>query len=385
MFLIKLLFRNAFRHKLRTMLTITGIAIAILSFGLLRTVVSAWYAGVDASSASRLVTRNAISLIFMLPASYKDKIRQIEGVNIVSWGNWFGGVYISEKNFFPNFAIDPKSYFELYPEFILRPEEQKAFLHDRRACVAGRLTANKYGWKLGDTITLRGTIFPGNWDFVLRGIYHGRDRSSDESQFFFNWQFLNESLKKSNPALADQIGFFMIGVKHPEEAAETAAAIDRSFRNSGAETITESEKAFQMGFVSMSEAIVVAIQIISFVVIAIIMAVVANTMAMSARERTGEYVIIRTLGFGSWHLAGLIVGESFVISMTGCLIGILATFPAAEAFGNSISTFLPVFHVSHETIYLDILASAIVAAIAAVIPTFRIIHIGIAEGLRKIG
>ncbi|MBI5848493.1 MAG: ABC transporter permease [Nitrospirae bacterium] len=384
MFLIKLLFRNAFRHKLRTVLTIAGITIAILSFGLLRTVVSAWYAGVEASSASRLVTRNAISLVFMVPASYKEKIRQIEGVKTVSWGNWFGGIYISEKNFFPNFAIDPQSYFELYPEFILSPAEQKAFLHERKACVAGRLTARKYGWKIGDTITLKGTIFPGNWDFVLRGIYRGRDKSSDESQFFFNWDYLNESMRKTNPALANQIGFFMIGIKDPDLAAETAAAIDRSFKNSMTETITETEKAFQMGFVSMSEAIVVAIQLVSFVVIAIIMAVVANTIAMSARERTGEYVVFKALGFGSWHLAGLIFGESFVITMTGCLLGIAATFPAARAFGDAMSTFLPVFNVSATTLYFDLLVSLIVSLIAAVIPTIRIARIGIAEGLRKI-
>ena len=384
MFLIRLLFRNAFRHKLRTVLTILGITIAILSFGLLRTVVSAWYAGVEASSASRLVTRNAISLIFMLPSSYKEKIRQIEGVKSVSWGNWFGGIYISEKNFFPNFAIDPKSYFELYPEYILTPEQLKAFIHERKACVAGRLTAEKYGWKVGDVITLKGTIFPGNWDFVLRGIYRGRDKSSDESQFFFNWEYLNESLKKTTPDLADQIGFFMIGIKNPDQAAEVAAAIDRSFKNSMTETLTETEKAFQMGFVSMSEAIVIAIQLVSFVVIAIIMAVVANTMAMSVRERTGEFVVIRTLGFGSGYLAALIFGESFVITLTGCALGIIATFPAAHAFGDAMSTFLPVFNVSVSTIYLDLLVSVIVALSAAVIPTIRVSHIGIAEGLRKI-
>jgi len=384
MFLIKLLFRNAFRHKLRTALTILGITIAILAFGLLRTVVSAWYAGVEASSASRLVTRNAISLVFTLPSSYRDKIRQIEGVKTVSWGNWFGGIYIDEKNFFPNFAVDPGTYLELYPEYLLSPEEKTAFLHERKACVVGRLTAGKYGWKLGDTVTLRGTIFPGNWDFVVKGIYRGRDKGTDESQFFFNWEYLNESMKKNAPLRAEQIGFFILGIKNPDQAAEVAEAIDRSFKNSFTETITETEKAFQMGFVSMTEAIVIAIQLVSFVVIIIIMAVVANTMAMSARERTGEYVIFKTLGFGSYHLAGLIFGESFVITLTGCGLGILATFPAAQAFGNAMSTFLPVFFVSPKTLYLDVLASVIVATTAAIIPALRVMHISIAEGLRKV-
>ncbi len=384
MFLIKLLFKNAFRHKLRTSLTILGISIAILAFGLLRTVVGAWYAGVEASSANRLITRNAISLVFSLPSSYRDKIRQIDGVQTVSWGNWFGGIYIDEKNFFPNFAIDPRTYLELYPEYILSTEDENTFIHDRKGCVIGSLTAQKYGFRIGDTVTLKGTIFPGNWEFVVKGIYRGRDKATDESQFFFHWDYLNETMKKTVPRRADQIGFFIIGVEDPDRAAEVAAAIDRSFKNSITETLTETEKAFQMGFVSMTEAIVIAIQLVSFVVIIIIMAVVANTMAMSVRERTAEYVVFKTLGFGSRHLAGLIFGESFVITMTGCTLGVLATFPAAHAFGETMSTFFPIFIVPPETVYLDLLASGIVAVAAAILPTVRIIHIGIAEGLRKI-
>ena len=382
--LLKLLYRNALRHKLRTFLTILGLTVAILAFGLLRTVVSAWYAGVEASSASRLITRNAISLVFTIPASYREKIRQIEGVRTVSWGNWFGGVYIEEKNFFPNFAVDPKTYLELYPEFSLTPEEEKAFFVDRRGAVAGRKVVERFGWKKGDIITLRGTIFPGNWDFVLRGIYNGRFKSTDETQFFFHWDYLNEAMKKTTLRRADQIGFFIVGLKDPDQAAEVAAAIDSAFKNSVTETLTETERAFQMGFVSMTEAIVIAIQLVSFVVIIIIMAVVANTMAMSARERTGEYAVFKTLGFGKWHIAGLIFGESFFITLTGCGLGILATFPAAKAFGDAMSAFLPIFHVSRQTIYLDIAAAIIVAVVAAVIPTCRSVNIRIAEGLRKI-
>ncbi len=384
MFLLRLLFRNAFRHKLRTALTILGITIAILAFGLLRTVVSAWYSGVAASSANRLITRNAISLVFTLPASYYDKIRQIEGIQLLSRGNWFGGIYIDEKNFFPNFAVDPAAYLDLYPEFMLTPEEKAAFLRDRKACIVGRLTADKFGWKLGDTVTLKGTIFPGNWDFTVRGIYRGRDKGTDESQFFFNWQYLNESMRKTTPRRADQIGFFVVGIRNPDEAAQVAAAIDRSFKNSMTETITETEKAFQMGFVSMTEAVVIAIQLVSFVVVIIIMAVAANTMAMSVRERTREYVVFKTLGFGSRYLAALIFGESFVIALTGCALGIVATFPAAQAFGDAMSTFLPVFFISPRTIWLDILAAVIVGVTAAIIPAIRVSRIRIAEGLRQV-
>src|SRR3990170_3852174 len=385
MHILKLIFKNSFRHKLRTYLTILGIAIAILAFGLLRTVISAWYAGVEASSATRLVTRNAISLVFHLPISYKDKIRQISGVKLVSYGNWFGGVYITEKNFFPNFAVDPKSYLELYPEIVLPPDQQVAFLRDRKAFVAGHKLAAKYGWKIGDTITLKGTIFPGNWEFVLRGIYKGRDKTVDETQFFFNWNYLNESLKKTSPVRADQIGFYMIGVTNPHIAADVAAAIDKTFKNSLAETLTETEKAFQLGFVSMSEAIVIAIKLVSFVVIFIIMVVVANTMAMTARERIGEYAVFKTLGFGGWHIARLIFGESLLISLIGCILGIVLTFPAADIFSSSLRTYFPVFNVATKTIYMDIGASVLVGSVAAVFPTWRAIKIRIADGLRRIG
>lgn len=385
MCLIKLLIKNAFRHKLRTALTILGITVAILAFGLLRTVISAWYAGVEASSANRLVTRNAISLVFSLPLSYKEKIRQVDGVKSVSWGNWFGGVYIEEKNFFPNFAVDPKTYLDLYSEFMLPDEQRAAVLRDRKAAVAGRKLAEKYGWKIGDSITLKGTIFPGNWEFVLKGIYTGREKGTDETQFFFHWDYLNETLKKSGSGRADMVGFYMIGINNPALASPISVAVDRSFQNSLAETLTETERAFNLSFVAMTDAIVMAIQAVSFVVIIIILAVTANTMGMTARERIGEYAVFKTLGFKTYHIAGLIFGESYVITMTGTAIGILLTFPAAEAFGDALSQFLPVFLVETETIVMDIAAGLMVGTLAALIPTWRAVTIRIADGLRRIG
>jgi len=382
---LKLLWRNAFRHRLRACLTILGITIAILAFGMLRTVISAWYAGVDASSASRLVTRNAISLIFPLPISYKDRIRQVEGVKVVSYGNWFGGIYIDEKNFFANFAVDMESYLKLYPEFILPADQFAAALRDRKGCVAGRKLVERFGWKIGDSIVLKGTIFPGNWEFVLRGIYRGKDKTTDESQMFFHWDYLNETVKKIIPRRADQAGFYMIGVTNPSQAADVATSIDRSFRNSLAETMTETEKAFALGFISMTEAIVIAIRLVSYVVIIIIMAVVANTMAMTARERLGEYAVFKTLGFGGLHIAGLIFGESLVISMTGCAIGIALTYPAAAAFADAMSQYFPIFNVDIRTIYMDVAAAFVVGVVAAIFPTWRAVRIRIADGLRQIG
>jgi len=385
MLILRILYRNAFRNKLRTGLTVLGITVAILAFGLLRTLVDAWYAGVEAASAVRLVTRNSISLVFPLPIAYKDKIRQVPGVKVVSWGNWFGGIYIEEKNFFPNFAVEPRSYLELYPEYILSDDQRLAFYRDRRGFVAGKKIAGKFGWKIGNTVTLKGTIYPGDWDFVLRGIYRGKDDTIDETQFFFHWDYLNETMKKTVPRRADQVGFYLVGVQSPDLATIVAVSIDRLFKNSLAETLTETEKAFNLGFVAMTEAIVTAIQIVSLLVIVIIMAVVANTMAMTTRERIGEYAILKTLGFGRVPIISLIFGESLVITILGCLVGIALTFPAVTIVHHELGTYFPIFKVERETLYLDFAAALVVAITSAIIPTRRAIRIRIAEGLRRIG
>ncbi|MFZ2949486.1 MAG: ABC transporter permease [Desulfuromonadaceae bacterium] len=385
MLLLKLLSRNAFRHRLRTLLTILGITVAILAFGLLQTVVSAWYAGVNASSSSRLISRNAVSLVFSLPIAYQERIRHIEGVAAVSYANWFGGVYITEKNFFPSFAIEPKSYLPLYPEFVLTPDELRAFQQDRKGCVIGKKLAERFGWKVGDIIPLKGTIYPGTWEFVVRGIYSGADKSTDESQFLFQWEYLNESLKKTVPRRADQVGVYIIGLKNPQAAAEVSLSVDSAFKNSLAETLTETEKAFQLSFVSMTEAIVVAIRIVSFVVIIIIMVVVANTMAMTARERIGEYAIFKAMGFQGHHIAGMVFGESLFITITGGGIGILLTFPVAQKFGEVMGNFIPVFQVERSTLYMDLAFSLIVGVVAGIFPVWRAVRIKIADGLRRVG
>ena len=385
MHILKLIFKNSFRHKLRTSLTILGVTIAILAFGLLRTVISAWYAGVEASSASRLVTRNAVSLVFPLPLSYKEKIRQVEGVKRVSYGTWFGGIYIDEKNFFANYAVEPKVYLEMYPEFVIPPGQKAAFLRDRKGAAAGRKLAERYGWKIGDIITLKGTIFPGNWDFVLRGIYRGRDQTVDETAFFFQWDYLNEALKKAGRTWADQVGWYMVETNDPNIAAEVSLRIDKMFKNSLAETLTETEKAFQLSFISMTEAIVMAIRLVSFVIIFIIMAVVANTMAMTARERIGEYAIFKTLGFGASHISAMIFGESLIITMVGASLGIVLTFPAARIFSKELSQFFPIFNVANETIVMDVVAALVVACVAAIFPAWRSVRIRVADGLRRIG
>jgi putative ABC transport system permease protein len=382
---LRLTFRNLLRHKLRTGLTALGIVIAIVAFALLRTVVDAWYAGAEATSANRLITRNAISLVFPLPISYASRIRQVDGVTGLSYSNWFGGVYIDERNFFPNFAVEPKTYLELYPELILSEAEKAAFIKDRKGAIAGRKLAEKYRWKIGDVIPLRGTIYAGNWSFVLRGIYRGAEKKTDETLFLFHWDNLNETLKKTDLSQADRVGVYVVRIDRAERAAEISEAVDRLFENSLAETLTETEEAFQLGFVAMTEAILIAIKIVSFVVIVIIMAVMANTMAMSVRERLREYATLKAIGFGSRYLLGLIVGESLVLSISSGILGILASLPASNFLVAMFGTLFPAVDVSAQTIELSLLASCLIGLTAAVFPSWRVITLPVSEGLRSIG
>jgi putative ABC transport system permease protein len=381
----KLALRNALRHRLRTGLTVLGLVVAILAFGLLQTVVDAWYAGAEGASNTRLITRNSISLVFPLPITYRDKIRRVSGVTGVSMANWFGGVYITEKNFFPQFAVDPTTYFELYPEYLVPDDQMKEFMRDRKGAIIGRKLADAYGFKVGDVVPLRGTIYPGTWSFIVRGIYDGAEKNTDTSQFFFHWDYLNETVKRTSPKRGDNTGVYVIRIASPDLAAEVAQTIDREFKNSLAETLTETEKAFQLGFVAMTEAIVVAIRIVSFLVIFIILAVMANTMAMTARERTAEYATLKALGFGPGFLGRLIFGESLAIAVVGGVVGIALTFPVAKAFAARLGTLFPVFNVSRETIWMQLAAALIVGCAAAIVPAVRASRIRIAEGLRAIG
>ena len=385
MFVLKLLLKNAFRHRLRTLLTMLGLIVAVCAFGLLRTIIDAWYAGAEGTSSTRLVTRNAISLTFVLPLNYADRVRHVEGVTGVSWSNWFGGVYITERNFFPQFAVEPASYLALYPEYILPEAEKKAFLLDRQGAVVGRKLANQYGWKVGDQIPLRGTIFPGTWTFNLRGIWDGVDARTDEAQMLFHWKLLSEKLRALGGQNADYVGVYIVGIDEPNKAPLISQRIDAQFKNSLAETLTETEKAFQLGFVSMSEAILVAVNAVSYVIIVIIMAVMANTMMMTARERLAEYATLKALGFPPAFVVKLLFGESMVIALGGGILGMLLTLPLAAAFARAVGTLFPVFVVSDATMLLQLAASAAVGAIAAAWPAWKMSRIDIVNGLRHVG
>ena len=387
MHVLRLIFKNAFRHRLRTGLTILGIVVAILSFGMLQTLVTAWYEGANLASSTRLVSRNAISLVFPLPLAYRDRIRGVEGVKAVTWLNWFGGIYKEPSNFFPQFAADARSFLDMYSELHFIEGDREAFLRDRKGCIIGTRLAEKYGFKLGDVIPIKGTIYPGTWNFTVRGIYRyeGANVSADITNLYFHWQYLDDTMRALSPRRAGQIGTFIIDIDRAENLGSIAQAIDATFKNSLAETLTESEKAFNLSFVAMSDQIITIVKLVSFVVVLIIMAVMANTMAMTARERMSEYATLKALGFGPGFLVALVAGESLFIAFIGCVLGILLTVPVAGGFGQALATLFPVFRVAPDTFLWQAGCALVVGVAAAVLPSIRAATVNVVDGLRSIG
>ncbi len=382
----KLIFKNVFRHKLRSLLTILGIAIAVIAFGLLRTVVTAWNVGVDAAAANRLITRQAVSFIFPLPYSYKDKIAGVPGVTKVSFATWFQGVYKDKNQFFSRIAVEPETIFELYPEFLISQEAVETFKRERNSCIIGADIAKQYNLKVGDGMTLEGDIYPGQWDFVIRGIYKPKFKSTDATQMLINWNYVNERMKTEQPGREGLVGWYLVQVADPNQSARISEQVDALFKNSPAETKTETERAFTQGFLSSTSAIMTAMDVMSWAIVGIIMLVLGNTMIMAARERTREYAVFKTLGFSGKHLSGLILGESLLISGIGGGIGLLFTFPLVAGFEQVIPKgFFPVFQLEPITIILSVSAALIIGIVAAIFPIQRALSTKIVDGFRFVG
>ena len=384
--ILKLIFKNSLRHKLRTSLTILGIAVAVIAFGLLRTVVTAWYSGVEASNPNRLIVRQAVSFIFPLPYSYLEKIKQVPGVKEVTFANWFGGTYIDQSNFFARYAVDANTFFSVYKEYLVPKDELETFQKERNACIIGSKIAKRYHLKLGDVMTLEGDIYPGRWEFVVRGIYTPKYKSTDAEQMMFHWDDIDERMRIEMPGREGDVGWYVVLINNATNSASISKQIDALFKNSPAETKTETEGAFQQGFIQSSSAIITSMNFISFVIIGIIMLVLGNTMIMSARERTREYAVLKTLGFSGKHLAEIIMGESLVISILGGALGLLLTFPIVGMFALFIPTGLfPVFEIKTITLILAVSAALIVGVAAAIFPIQRALKMKIVEGFRFVG
>jgi putative ABC transport system permease protein len=375
--------KNAFRHRLRTLLTMLGLAVAVMAYGLLDTVVEAWYASALATSNTRLITRSTISLAYPLPVSHAQRIRAVEGVTSVTWANWFGGEYGNKRKPFPMFAVDAPSYFKLFPEFVLSDADKLAFQNDRQGAVIGPKLASAYGFKVGDVIPIQGDIYPGNWSFTVRGIYSPRDDQTEDSMMLVHWKLLSETMRQRfGGGSMDQAGIFVVGIADPSQASAVSQRIDAVFHNSSAETRTETEKAYQLGIIAMSRNVLIAIRLVSVGLILIVMAVLTNTMTMAASERLAEYATLKAIGFSPCHVAGLLLAESLSISALGGLAGIALTYPASALFISAVGSLVKGFYVAPSTLFWQAAASLAVGLVAAAWPAWQMSRLNIAKALR---
>ena len=374
------------RHKLRSVLTILGIGVAVMAFALLRTVVTAWYAGVEASAANRLISRHAVSFVFPLPLAYRDRIARVPGVNKVTYAIWFSGVYIDKNQFFARLGVDSETFFDVYPEFVIDKEQFEVFKRERNAAIIGIDIAQRYNLKIGDIMPVEGDIFPGQWEFVVRGIYTPRDQTTDPATMMFHYKYIEERIRQEMPHRAGEIGWYIVRIDDPENSAAISEEIDKLFANSRAETKTETERAFQQSFLSAASAIITAMNIMSFVIIGIILLVLGNTMVMSARERTHEYAVLKALGFSAAQIFFLIAGESLILSLLGSALGLGVTLPAVAGFEKALPKgWFPVFYIKPETVVMACAAGLLVGVVASLIPMRRVVTTRIVEGLRYVG
>ena len=384
--ILKMMLKNSLRHKLRASLTITGIAIAVIAFIVMRTFLTAWNAGLEAAAPDRAIVRHSVSFIFPLPYAYLEKIKKVPGVENVTYLNWFQGMYKQKEYFFGRIAVDHNTFFEVYPEFLVSEEEKQVFKTDPQACIVGEATATLYNIKKGDIMTLEGDIYPGNWDFKVVGIYKPKYRMTDPTGMYFRWDYVNERLEKESPNRANQVGWFTVKVKDPGMIAGAAARIDSYYKNSANATKTESEEEFSRGFLQSTSAIMVAMDFVSWVIVGIIMLVLGNTMVMAARERTREYSVLKTLGFSGKHLTIMILGESMVISVIGGAVGLVLGIMMVGGLEQIIpKAFLPALEIKTITIVLAVTAALLTGVLASIFPIHRAVNTKIVDGFRFVG
>ncbi len=372
--------RSAMRSRRRTILTVLSILISLFLFSTLRTVLTAFQASLETASAARLVTRRSTSLTFPLPLSYRDRIAQVPGVTAVSWSNWFGGIYIDERNFFAQFAIDPRGYLDLYPEYRLTPAERQDFERERTACLVGEKLAKKYGFQNGDRLSLRGTIYPGAWDFTVRGILRADSPEIDTNLMLFNWDYLNQRI--GNPGL---VGVFISRIGDPNRAGDLSRVIDATFANSAAETKTETEKAFQLGFITMLGNIQAVIYAVGTAIVAAIMLVSMNTMMMAARERTREIAVLKAVGFTDRQVMGLVLAEALLISLSGGILGTVAARTVFSATDFTAGGFFPAFDVTTGTMLRSIGIALTMGLLSGAIPAWNAARLKLVDALRHVG
>jgi putative ABC transport system permease protein len=383
--------RNLGRNKLRTLLTIAGVSVAIVTFILLRTVLSAWTAGADHAAKDRIGTRHKVSFIMPLPRRYMQEIAEIPGVKAVAGANWFGGKDPKhETEFFGSFAVDPKQYLEVYDEIILPEEQRQAWYQDRTGAVVGDVLAKKMGWKLGDRVTLAGTIYPGDWEFQISGIYTATRRSVDRSSFMFHFDYLNDSQAVATMGAKDLVGWVVSRIDDPGRAAEISKAIDAHFDERDMQTLSMSERAMNTSFIGMISAVLKAVDAVSLVILAIMVLILGNTVAMGVRERTHEYGVLRAIGFLPKHLAAFVLGEAVAVSVAGGVVGIMISYPfVQEGVGRfleeNMGAFFPFFRIDPATVVWALVLATVLGLVAAALPAYNASRLKVVDALRRTG
>jgi putative ABC transport system permease protein len=383
--------RNLGRNKLRTLLTILGVSVAIVTFILLRTVLSAWTAGADHAAKDRVGTRHKVSFIIPLPKRYLEEIKQIPGVKGAAGANWFGAKDPNhETEFFGSFAVDPKEYLEVYDEILIPPEQREAWFQNRTGAVVGDALAKKMGWKVGDKVTLVGTIYPGNWDFQISGIYTAVRKSVDRSSFMFHYDYLNDSPAVANANAKDMVGWVVSRIDDPARAAEISRAIDTRFDERDQQTLSMSERAMNTSFIGMISAILKAVDVVSLVILFIMVLILGNTVAMGVRERTHEYGVLRAIGFLPKHLAVFVLGEAVAVSVAGGVLGVMISYPfVQEGLGRfleeNMGAFFPFFRIDPATIVWALVLAAFLGAVAAALPAYSASRLKVIDALRRTG
>ena len=377
-----LIFANLFRKKIRLILTVGSFAVALFLFAFLAVVQNAFNRGADVAGADRLVVIDRVSIINLIPLKYRDQILQIPGVKVVTHNNWFGGVYQDEKNFFPQFVIDPESQRQVFPELIVPDDQWNVFLKDRQGAIAGAKTAERFHWKVGDRIPIKTTLYGGSsWEFNLDGIYHGQRPEDDETQFWLQWDYFEERIPQE---IKGQIGWYVLRVNNPDDSVRVAKAIDDKFLNSSSETKTETESAFAAGWVKQFGNIQFLIMTIGTVVFFTLLLVTGNTMAISVRERTAELAVMKAIGYSGPRILIFILAESLVIALIGGLLGLGLALLAVPALAKQLSGMLPTLILDPSILILGLVAALTVGIASGILPGLGAMRMRVVEAFRRV-
>jgi putative ABC transport system permease protein len=372
--------KNAFRNLRRSSLTVLSIGFSLLLLTLMMSIWHNFYQKEPTEvSALRLVTRHKVSLAFLMPSYYREKIRAVPGVANIVPGNWFGGKYKDDKsnNFFAQFGTDPQEFFTVYKDWKIPQDQLEAWQHDRAGVVVDSELAKKFNWKLGQKITIVGTIFPVDLELNIRGLYTAPDPTNS---MYYNQTYVEEAV----PYLKGQEGFYTILAKSGDDVPKIQSAIDEMFHSSPQPTKTETERAFQLGFLAMLGNVKAFILSICGAVVFAILLVSANTMAMSIRERTREVAVLKTLGFTRKTVLSLFVGEAVVLALIGGIGGSLVAFIIGVG-ASKTGGFAAALKVDGSTMLIAWLAAAFMGFFSALVPSYTASRLGIVEGLRHIG